>query len=221
MRTTCSDNGTFSPTAAGRRDQRHHTGHCSPSDDDRLALQLAGQYGQNLALIERRLDVVVDQRGTTMSRSRAHATAANRRAVYSKAFTTGSSAATNWFPAMSRAPFDWRSRRARCSISIRPPRDRVLKRSICASGQCALARQRRMPISARCGATLSCSVRAPPAPARPGSRSHAVRLYERKEVDRIILSRPAVEAGEQLNFLPGDMREEGRSLSASDLRRAL
>jgi phosphate starvation-inducible PhoH-like protein len=33
-------------------------------------------------------------------------------------------------------------------------------------------------------------------------------LLERKEVDRIILSRPAVEAGERLGFLPGDMREK-------------
>jgi phosphate starvation-inducible PhoH-like protein len=38
--------------------------------------------------------------------------------------------------------------------------------------------------------------------------AHAVQLYERKEVDRIILSRPAVEAGERLGFLPGDMREK-------------
>jgi phosphate starvation-inducible protein PhoH and related proteins len=35
-----------------------------------------------------------------------------------------------------------------------------------------------------------------------------VQLFERKEVDRIILSRPAVEAGERLGFLPGDMREK-------------
>ena len=28
------------------------------------------------------------------------------------------------------------------------------------------------------------------------------------EVDRIILSRPAVEAGERLGFLPGDMKEK-------------
>ena len=34
--------------------------------------------------------------------------------------------------------------------------------------------------------------------------AHAVSLFERKEVDRIILSRPAVEAGERLGFLPGD-----------------
>ena len=38
--------------------------------------------------------------------------------------------------------------------------------------------------------------------------AHAVALFERKEVDRIILSRPAVEAGERLGFLPGDMREK-------------
>ncbi len=38
--------------------------------------------------------------------------------------------------------------------------------------------------------------------------AQAVQLFERKEVDRIILSRPAVEAGEKLGFLPGDMREK-------------
>ena len=38
--------------------------------------------------------------------------------------------------------------------------------------------------------------------------AHAVHLFERREVDRIVLSRPAVEAGERLGFLPGDMREK-------------
>ena len=36
----------------------------------------------------------------------------------------------------------------------------------------------------------------------------AVRALKRKEVRRIILSRPAVEAGEKLGFLPGDMKEK-------------
>lgn len=36
----------------------------------------------------------------------------------------------------------------------------------------------------------------------------AVELMVRGDVDRVILSRPAVEAGEQLGFLPGDMREK-------------
>ena len=30
----------------------------------------------------------------------------------------------------------------------------------------------------------------------------------RKKIERIILSRPAVEAGERLGFLPGDMKEK-------------
>jgi len=33
-------------------------------------------------------------------------------------------------------------------------------------------------------------------------------LLEKNEVERIILSRPAVEAGERLGFLPGDMKEK-------------
>lgn len=38
--------------------------------------------------------------------------------------------------------------------------------------------------------------------------AHAAMLLERGMVDRIVLSRPAVEAGERLGFLPGDMREK-------------
>src|SRR5574344_1424841 len=36
----------------------------------------------------------------------------------------------------------------------------------------------------------------------------AVRALKNKEIRKIILSRPAVEAGEKLGFLPGDMREK-------------
>jgi phosphate starvation-inducible protein PhoH and related proteins len=36
----------------------------------------------------------------------------------------------------------------------------------------------------------------------------AVSMLKRRKVDRIILSRPAVEAGERLGFLPGDMKDK-------------
>ena len=36
----------------------------------------------------------------------------------------------------------------------------------------------------------------------------AVSLLRQRQVDRLILSRPAVEAGEKLGFLPGDLREK-------------
>ena len=38
--------------------------------------------------------------------------------------------------------------------------------------------------------------------------SVAITLLMEKKIDRIILSRPAVEAGEKLGFLPGDMKEK-------------
>ena len=38
--------------------------------------------------------------------------------------------------------------------------------------------------------------------------SVAITLLMEKKVERVILSRPAVEAGEKLGFLPGDMKEK-------------
>ena len=36
----------------------------------------------------------------------------------------------------------------------------------------------------------------------------AVKAFREKEVSRIILTRPAVEAGERLGFLPGDLQSK-------------
>jgi phosphate starvation-inducible PhoH-like protein len=38
--------------------------------------------------------------------------------------------------------------------------------------------------------------------------AHAAQCLERGQIERIVLSRPAVEAGERLGFLPGDMKEK-------------
>ena len=38
--------------------------------------------------------------------------------------------------------------------------------------------------------------------------AQAVAMLQSGKVDRIILSRPAVEAGERLGFLPGDLKEK-------------
>ena len=38
--------------------------------------------------------------------------------------------------------------------------------------------------------------------------AHATAMLQQNEAERIIFSRPAVEAGEQLGFLPGDMKEK-------------
>ncbi len=38
--------------------------------------------------------------------------------------------------------------------------------------------------------------------------AHAVSKLEKEEIDKIIISRPAVEAGEKLGFLPGDLKDK-------------
>ena len=48
----------------------------------------------------------------------------------------------------------------------------------------------------------------------------AVRALKNREVSRIVLSRPAVEAGEKLGFLPGDLKEKVDPVPAPALRRA-
>ena len=47
----------------------------------------------------------------------------------------------------------------------------------------------------------------------------AVQAFQAKQVQRIILTRPAVEAGERLGFLPGDLDGQDRSVPASAVRR--
>lgn len=45
----------------------------------------------------------------------------------------------------------------------------------------------------------------------------AVKAFRAHEVTRIILTRPAVEAGEKLGFLPGDLQNQSGSLPSSSL----
>jgi len=177
-------------------------------DDNRLASALFGQYGQNLALIERRLDVVAEQRGNhvTVAGSRDGCEQARHvlEGLYDE-LKRGHDLATgdvegairlaiaqgslfDFDPATSRASFE------EINLRKRPVRART-------AGQDAYIRAlRRNSLVFGVG------------PAGTGKTwlavAYAIALFERKEVDRIILSRPAVEAGERLGFLPGDMREK-------------
>jgi phosphate starvation-inducible PhoH-like protein len=177
-------------------------------DDNRLASALLGQYGQNLALIERRLGVVATSRGNqvTLEGPREGCEQARRvlEGLYERlkrgdelvqgdvdgairlAISQGS--LFDFDPAAVRDSFaeiNLRKRRVRARTPAQDAYVRALKRHalVFSTG-----------------------------PAGTGKTwlavAHAVQLFERKEVDRIVLSRPAVEAGERLGFLPGDMREK-------------
>jgi phosphate starvation-inducible protein PhoH and related proteins len=177
-------------------------------DDNRLASALFGQYGQNLALIERRLGVVANSRGNhvTIEGTREACEQARRvlETLYERlkhgdelsqgdvdgairlALSQGS--LFDFDPASARQNFEefnLRKRRVRARTPAQDAYIRALKRHalVFSTG-----------------------------PAGTGKTwlavAHAIQLFERKEVDRIVLSRPAVEAGERLGFLPGDMREK-------------
>ena len=177
-------------------------------DDNRRASVLFGQYGQNLALIERRLGVTADSRGNqvTMQGSRDGVERARRvlESLYEQvkrghdlsqgdvegairlAIAQGS--LFDFDPAAARPAFE------EINLRKRPVRART-------AGQDAYIRAlKRYELVFGAG------------PAGTGKTwlavAYAIMLFERKEVDRIILSRPAVEAGERLGFLPGDMREK-------------
>jgi phosphate starvation-inducible PhoH-like protein len=177
-------------------------------DDNQLASVLFGQYGQNLALIERKLGVAANSRGNqvTIDGTREACELARRvlEGLYERlkrgdeltqgdvdgavrlALSQGS--LFDFDPSTSRERFEeinLRKRRVRARTPAQGAYIRALKRHslVLATG-----------------------------PAGTGKTwlavAQAVQLLERKEVDRIVLSRPAVEAGERLGFLPGDMREK-------------
>ena len=177
-------------------------------DDNRLASALFGQYGQNLASIERRLGVIADSRGNqvTIEGSREACEQARRvlEGLYEQLkrgveLTIGDVEGAIRLAISQASLFDFdpeTSRRNFEEINLR-------KRTVRARtpGQDAYLRAlKRWPLVFGTG------------PAGTGKTwlavAYAVQLFERKEVDRIILSRPAVEAGERLGFLPGDMREK-------------
>ena len=178
-------------------------------EDNKLASVLFGQYGQNLALIERRLGVVAEQRGNhvTIEGSRGACEQARRvlEGLYEQLKRGRRSDAGR--RRRRHPPGD----RAGLAVRLRPgePRAPTFEE----------INLRKRPVRARTAAQ-DAYIRAlkrhslvfGTGPAGTGKTwlavAQAVQMFERKEVDRIILSRPAVEAGERLGFLPGDMREK-------------
>ncbi|HET9904265.1 MAG TPA: PhoH family protein [Xanthobacteraceae bacterium] len=177
-------------------------------DENRLASILFGQYGQNLALIERKLGVTADQRGNHVTIEGPREACEQARRVLETLYEqlkrgrdlgTGDveGAVRQTLAQGSLFPFEppgLRPTFEELNLRKRPVRART-------AGQDAYIRAlKRNPLVFGVG------------PAGTGKTwlavAHAIALFERKEIDRIILSRPAVEAGERLGFLPGDLREK-------------
>jgi phosphate starvation-inducible PhoH-like protein len=177
-------------------------------DDNRAVSALVGQYGQHLALLERRLNVLADSRGNliTVAGSRDGVEAARHvleglylRAERGDELTQGDVDGAIRAVIAQGSLFDFDPKVARSSFEEINLRKRPVRARTAAQDAYIRALKRH---------SLTFGI----GPAGTGKTwlavAYAAQLFERKEVDRIILSRPAVEAGERLGFLPGDMREK-------------
>jgi phosphate starvation-inducible PhoH-like protein len=179
-------------------------------ENNRLASELFGQFDQNLKLLEQRLKIDATARGNSVSISgELMATNQARRALdflYDRLLGGASVEASDVEGAIRMAvaaddqlTLPTLERKAKLSMAQISTR----KKTIAARTPTQDAYMRAMERS-----ELVFGV----GPAGTGKTylavAHAAQLLERGAVDRIILSRPAVEAGERLGFLPGDMKEK-------------
>ncbi len=177
-------------------------------EDNKLASVLFGQYGQNLALVERKLGVKADSRGNhvTLEGSRGGVEQARRvlESLYEQLkrgrdLTSGDVEGAIRQAIAQGSLFDFDPGQARAAFEEINLRKRPVRARTAAQDAYIRALKRHSLVFGT-------------GPAGTGKTwlavAQAIQMFERKEVDRIILSRPAVEAGERLGFLPGDLREK-------------
>lgn len=179
-------------------------------DNNRLATMLFGQYDQNLALIEQKLGVDARARGNNvMLNGTTRETNQARRALDSlyDRLLKGEAIETSDVDGAIRMAVA-----ADDQLSL-PTMDNSAK---LAMAQISTSKKTIFARTATQDAYMRAMNRAElvfgVGPAGTGKTylavAYAAQLLERGQIERIILSRPAVEAGERLGFLPGDMKEK-------------
>jgi phosphate starvation-inducible protein PhoH and related proteins len=171
-----------------------------PFEDNRHLNRLLGEYDGHLALLEERLGIEAQAHGNMVTLTGPSAACETARDVLEKLYA-----------------------RIRQGEDIGPGDvDGLLRHAgndAAPSDGLAQIRTRRRIVTARSpvqGAYIQALQRVDlvfgVGPAGTGKTylavAYAAQCLERGLVDRIVLSRPAVEAGERLGFLPGDMREK-------------
>jgi phosphate starvation-inducible protein PhoH and related proteins len=192
--------------------------------DNRIASLVFGQYDQNIAHIERKLGVLAHVNGNHVQVKGPRDAAEHARRVIETLYervkaghqiSVGEvdgaiqeiAAQGNLFPSIPAE--------AKTSDNERAPEQRTLARGAFEQ----IVTRKRGPVKAR-NAAQDAYIKAlrqnelvmAEGPAGTGKTwlavGYAVQLIEQGVCERLVLSRPAVEAGERLGFLPGDMREK-------------
>ncbi|GLS66082.1 phosphate starvation protein PhoH [Methylobacterium oxalidis] len=182
-------------------------------DDNRLASLVFGQYDQNVAHIERRLGVTATALGNHLVVKGAPDAAEKARRVFERLYARVQGAGT----ALTLGDVDGAIQETTVQGNLFPSAEIAAEADRPQFDQ--IATRRRGAVRAR-NAAQDAYIKAlrgnelvfAEGPAGTGKTwlavGYAVSLLEQGHVERLILSRPAVEAGERLGFLPGDMREK-------------
>ena len=179
-------------------------------DDNRLATVLFGEFDQNLAMIEQGLGVeAVAQGNQVLIRGRPEACAQARLALdmlYGRLEQGHDVEPGDVDGAIRMAA----AAEAELNLPTIEPKGRLAMVQITTRRRVVMARSPAQDAYIR--AMESTDLVFGIGPAGTGKTylavAYAASLLERGIVSRLILSRPAVEAGERLGFLPGDMREK-------------
>ncbi len=179
-------------------------------DDNRLIGDLFGQFDQNLALIERRLGIEAIGRGNQVTIKGSH-DGCDQACLALEALYQRLQQGHELHPGDVEGAIRMASAEAgQLALPTLEPRSRLAFAQISTKLKTIVARTPAQDayIRAMDRADLIFGI----GPAGTGKTflavAYAAALLERGEIDRVILSRPAVEAGERLGFLPGDIKEK-------------
>jgi phosphate starvation-inducible PhoH-like protein len=178
-------------------------------EDNRLASLVFGHYDQNLAHLERRLGIAATAVGNHVVVKGSPEASEQARRVLESLYERVRDGAP-----LTLGDVDGAIQESAFQGTLFPAEDGGARSSFD-----QIATRKRGPVRAR-NAAQDTYIKAlrnhelvfAEGPAGTGKTwlavGYAVSLLEQGHVERLILSRPAVEAGERLGFLPGDMREK-------------
>lgn len=172
--------------------------------DNRLMIELCGEFDKNLAKIEQQLDVQIIRRGNQLDIFGPNESASEAHSVLSSLYERLENGKSVEFADIDRA------------LRMNPENDNQLEMFSKSSVE---IKTRKKPVEPRTDAQkayvhslMENELAFGIGPAGTGKTYLAVAVAVSKfisgDVDRIILSRPAVEAGEKLGYLPGDMKDK-------------
>ncbi len=172
--------------------------------DNRLMIELCGEFDKNLVKIEKQLDVQIIRRGNKLDIFGPNEAASEAHGVLSNLYERLENGKSVEFADIDRA------------LRMNPENDNQLE--MFSKGSVEI-KTRKKPVEPRTDAQkgyvqslMENELAFGIGPAGTGKTYLAVAVAVSKfisgDVDRIILSRPAVEAGEKLGYLPGDMKDK-------------